>query len=78
MQLRSVAVTGILVSCLSKLILTTPIQVDSPLFNCVKSALIGEDVDSRIITPSNDTYYAASFGSILYVTPLEPQSDQSN
>ena len=75
MQLRSVAVIGILVSCLSKYILTAPIQVDSALFNCVKSALTGEDVDSRIVTPSNDTYYAASSGSVLYVTPLEPQSN---
>ena len=75
MQLRSVSVTGILVSCLSKFVLTAPVQVDSALFNCVKSALIGEDVDSRIVTPSNDTYYAASSGSVLYVTPLEPQSN---
>ena len=76
MQLRSVSVTGILVSCLSRLILTAPMQVDSALLNCVKCALIGKDVDSRIVTPSNDTYYAASSGAVLYATPLKPQSDQ--
>ena len=75
MHLHLVFVTGILVSCLSKLILTAPMQVESALFNCVKSALIGEDIDSRIVTPSNDTYYAASSGSVLYVTPLKPQSN---
>ena len=75
MQPRSGFVTGILVSCLSRLILTAPMQIESALVNCVKRALIGEDVESRIVTPSNDTYYAASLGSLLYVTPLDLQSN---
>ena len=74
MQMHSGFVTGILVSCLSKLILTAPMQIESALVNCVKDALIGEDVESRIVTPSNDTYYAASSGGLLYVTLLDPQS----
>ena len=75
MQLRSGFVTGILVSCLSRLILTAPMQIESALVNCVERALIGEDVESRIVTPSNDTYYAASLGGVLYITPLDLQSN---
>lgn len=73
MYLHSGFVIGILLSCLSRLILTAPMHIESALVNCVERALIGEDVESRIVTPSNDTYSAASVGGILYVTQSELQ-----
>lgn len=52
--------------CFAHLIAAAPAQKNAALVACVKRALIGENVESRIVTPSNDTYTAASSGDVLF------------
>lgn len=73
MKLYSTFAAGILLPCFAHLIAAAPAQKSAALVACVKRALIGENVESRIVTPSNDTYTAASSGDVLYVRLLQLQ-----
>ncbi|KAI4164037.1 MAG: hypothetical protein LQ342_002272 [Letrouitia transgressa] len=42
-----------------------PSQPAAALLSCVKKALIGKNVEQRIVTRANDTYTSASTGSLL-------------
>lgn len=52
-------------SFLTRFAAAAPAMHGAALLSCVKHALIGADIDNRIVTPSKDTYQYASSGVIL-------------
>ena len=78
MKLCSSFIAGTLLPCFAPLVAAAPAQTNKALFACVKDALIGENVENRIVTPSNDTYAAASVGDVLYVSHCNYKSSNSD
>jgi hypothetical protein len=69
MKFSQFCMLGLSLPCFfANLAASAPASLTAALFTCVKHALIGAQVESRIIVPSDDTYAYASSGSILSVT----------
>ena len=79
MKSCSTSIASVLLACLAQIIASAPTQnitapaqnINAPTQNtaalvaCVKLALLGQNVESRIVTSANDTYADASVGDIL-------------
>ncbi|MCJ1269577.1 hypothetical protein MMC22_009469 [Lobaria immixta] len=65
MKLYSSSIAGVLLICFAQLIAVAPTQNNAALNACVEHALVGKNVKGRIVTPSSDTYAAASAGNVL-------------